>query len=216
MFERLEPIVLPIRKGVIYLMLPILVTLGGATGLAEVNHTTARASLPDSIVLGPTTSLEKARVCENLGSDVVLTGQREGFTDHLETLRNQLVRHEGIRLRPYRDINGDLSIGVGRNLSSIGISLDEALHLLDNDIARVTAMVDATWPWVADLTPTRRRVLYNMAFNLGITQLKSFKKMFAALKAKDYARASREMMRSRWASQVGNRAVELSQLMRRG
>ena len=46
----------------------------------------------------------------------------------------QLVRHEGLRLKPYRCTAGKLTIGVGRNLEDKGISQQEAYELLENDI----------------------------------------------------------------------------------
>ena len=48
-----------------------------------------------------------------------------------------------------------------------------------------------------------------MCFNLGITRLLKFKKFLGALESKDYKTASEEMMDSRWATQVGPRAVRL-------
>ena len=54
----------------------------------------------------------------------------------LDALKAQLTRHEGLRLKPYRDTLGHLTIGVGRNLSEVGISEAEAIALLDADIQR--------------------------------------------------------------------------------
>ena len=51
-----------------------------------------------------------------------------------EILIKELTRDEGMRLMPYRDTVGKLTIGVGRNLDDVGISLDEANMLLTNGI----------------------------------------------------------------------------------
>ena len=53
-----------------------------------------------------------------------------------------------------------------------------------------------------------------MAFNLGITRLQKFKKMFAALNAGDYHKASEEGLDSKWAKQVYNRAKRLMNRLR--
>ena len=45
------------------------------------------------------------------------------------TLKEQLIRDEGTRLKPYTDTTGHLTIGFGRNLSQVGISLAEAEYL---------------------------------------------------------------------------------------
>jgi lysozyme len=39
-----------------------------------------------------------------------------------DVLKQQLIDHEGMRLRPYRCTSKKLTIGVGRNLDDVGIS----------------------------------------------------------------------------------------------
>ncbi|MFQ5421037.1 MAG: hypothetical protein ACE5EY_11830, partial [Anaerolineae bacterium] len=56
----------------------------------------------------------------------------------------------------------------------------------------------------------------NMAFNLGRTRLARFGKMWAAIHIGDYALAAEEMLDSRWARQVGERAHRLAEMMRDG
>lgn len=53
-----------------------------------------------------------------------------------ESSIEELVRHEGLRLKPYKCSANSWTIGVGRNLDDIGISGSEALVLLKHDIAR--------------------------------------------------------------------------------
>ena len=53
-----------------------------------------------------------------------------------------------------------------------------------------------------------------MYVNLGPSGLLGFKKMHKALANKDYITASAEMLDSRWATQVGNRAIELSKIIK--
>ena len=134
-----------------------------------------------------------------------------------DRLREMLIRHEGMRLKPYRCPAGKLTIGVGRNLEDVGISEDEAFYLLDNDIRRAEATAaecagrhGVLWE---GLPEDARLVLLNMAFNLGY-RLGGFRKMFAALRKGDYEDAAREMLDSRWARQVGQRAIELAEIMK--
>jgi len=127
-----------------------------------------------------------------------------------------LIYHEGLRLKPYADSENTLTIGVGRNLDHVGISKEEALFLLRNDIARVSKELDANLPWWRSLSETRQKVLVSMAFNLGMGGLLSFTEMLSALESGDYAEAAAQMLASRWASQVGNRAVELAYMMENG
>lgn len=134
----------------------------------------------------------------------------------METLIDRITRHEGVRLKPYRDSLGKLSIGVGRCLDTNGISHDEAVVLLDNDIAKVTDQVQRAFPWTDFIDDTRRDVLIEMAFQLGIHGLMGFPKMLAALQAEDYDEAAKEMLDSAWHKQTPARCEELAGLMLKG
>ncbi len=128
----------------------------------------------------------------------------------------QLALHEGLRLKPYKDTVGKLTIGYGRNLDDVGISRGEAVILLDADMARAESDVLRLFPWVATLDEARQAVLVNMAFNMGIRGLSSFVLTLDAVKHGRYTEAADRMLESKWATQVGHRAVELSEQMRTG
>ncbi|MFZ9654660.1 MAG: glycoside hydrolase family protein [Limnohabitans sp.] len=134
----------------------------------------------------------------------------------LSLLQKQLILHEGVRLKPYRCTAGKLTIGIGRNLDDVGISQEEALGLLRNDIARALSAVRIELPWFDRLDDIRQRVVVDMAFNLGIDGLLAFKQTLAAVASGDYDRAATEMLNSRWAAQVGERARRLARMMRTG
>ncbi|UCE64516.1 MAG: glycoside hydrolase family protein [Nitrospirota bacterium] len=131
-------------------------------------------------------------------------------------IREMLIRHEGLRRKPYRDTVGKLTIGVGRNLDDVGISREEALVLLNNDIAKVRRDVKRAFPWFESLNTDRRNVVLNMVFNLGLSRFRGFKKTIAAIKEKRWEDAAKEMLDSKWAKQVKGRAQELSKIMRTG
>lgn len=118
-----------------------------------------------------------------------------------EALRDQLVRHEGIRLRVYKDTLGIETIGIGRNLRDRGITSAEALYLLDNDIDACLADC-LTFPWFANLDAVRSRAVLDLRFNLGPTRLRTFKKFLGAMSAYDYETAADELEDSQWALQV--------------
>jgi lysozyme len=134
----------------------------------------------------------------------------------MNDIRAQLIRDEGMVLTPYRDTTGKLTIGVGRNLDDVGISVAEAEAMLEHDLTKITAGIARLLPWTEDLDPARFGVLQNMAFNLGITGLLRFTKMLDALSRHDYATAANEMLDSLWAKQVGRRADRLATQMRSG
>ena len=134
----------------------------------------------------------------------------------METLEEQLIRHEGYRQFPYKCSAGKMTVAIGRNLEDRGISEDEAKYLLHNDITICKQELGLLYPIVKVVSSTRYNVLVNMCFNIGIKRLSGFKKMWQALSVGDYDEASRQMLDSKWAKQVGVRADELASIMRTG
>lgn len=134
----------------------------------------------------------------------------------LTLLRAELKRDEGVRLKPYRDLVGKLTIGTGRNLDDMGITENENNYLLNNDIFRVQAELTAYLPWWQALDAVRQRVLANMCFNLGINKLLGFQHSLYLVQIGQYDQAAEAMLQSHWAKQVGVRAVRLAEMMRRG
>ena len=135
----------------------------------------------------------------------------------MNRIKAQLVRHEGLRLKTYRCTAGKLTIGIGRNLEDRGISQKEAYAMLERDILDFEQQLLNEIPDVYNgLDEVRQSVLLNMCFNLGIKGLLEFKNTLAFIDAGDWERAANGMLASKWAKQVGRRAIELSELMRKG
>jgi len=125
-------------------------------------------------------------------------------------LVDQLKRDEGVELKPYKDTVGKTTIGVGRNLTDVGISMGEAEFLLENDITRTQVGLVKALPWTTGLDEARLGALLNMGFQLGISGLLGFKKFLKLMETKDFDAASKEMLDSEWATQSGDRALRLS------
>jgi lysozyme len=133
-----------------------------------------------------------------------------------DTLRQSLMKHEGLRLTPYKCTAGKVTIGYGRNLDDVGMTNDEAAAMLESDIDRCIAELDRVKPGWKTHDSARQNVLIEMVFNLGMPRLLGFKNMWAAVDRKDYVEASKQMLDSRWAVQVGQRAKTLAETMRTG
>lgn len=143
-------------------------------------------------------------------------------------VRDLIIKHEGVRLRPYTDSTGHKTIGVGHNLDAIPLA--PALYLSDgsitpavcdqvlsDDIAAATGgLVINCSPWFQELDDVRQAVLIDMAFNMGIRTLLTFQHTLGCVSAGNYASAAASMLASRWAQEVGIRAVEDAQMMRGG
>ena len=136
-------------------------------------------------------------------------------SEELDKLREELIRDEGLRLMPYTDTVGKLTIGIGRNLTDKGISNEEARMLLDSDIKEHLKLLDDNLEWWRTMSENRQRVLANLAFNMG-SKLLTFTNTLAAMKRGDYEAAADGMAQSKWATQVGPRATRLVQMMREG
>jgi len=129
----------------------------------------------------------------------------------IEKIKELLIKHEGLRLKPYKCPAGKLTIGVGRNIEDNGITKDEALYLLENDIKRCLKELEDIFGKEFFYYPEEIKiVLTDMIFNLGKSKFLKFKKMIQAVKDKNYMEMVKQMEDSKWCrQQVKNRCNEL-------
>lgn len=144
------------------------------------------------------------------------------MTPNDKLLIEELRRDEGVRYSPYLDSEGIKTVGVGHNLESQPLELsypltDEQVDLiLSADLVSVFHDLDGNIGWWRTLSYPRQRVLANMCFNLGITRLLGFRRMLLAVERGHYDQAAREMLQSKWATQVFGRAIRLAEMMAKG
>lgn len=129
-------------------------------------------------------------------------------------LQAMLIAQEGERLLPYTDSVGKLTIGVGHNLSDKGITKVQSMMFLNEDIADAIDDVRHCCSIYDQLSRPRQLVLVSMAFNLGRERLNGFVRFLGAVHRENWEDAAEEMLASKWAKQVGSRAIVLSQMMR--
>lgn len=129
-----------------------------------------------------------------------------------------LKQDEGLRLNAYRDTVGVWTVGYGHAHVPPNTVWNQAKAeaALIEDVKEHNAKLLKALPWVADLDPVRRRVLQNMAFNLGVDGLLGFKNTLEAVRTGRYNQAASGMLNSLWAKQVKGRAVRLAQEMLTG
>jgi lysozyme len=135
---------------------------------------------------------------------------------NMNQLIEQLKRHEGMELKPYKCTSDKLTIGIGRNLEDVGISEKEAELLLTNDIESAGRLLKDKFPWTMELDEVRFAALINFTFNVGIGTVSKFVNAMALLKEGNYDMASEEFLQSRWANQVGQRAIDVTEQIRTG
>ena len=131
-------------------------------------------------------------------------------------LQDLLRLHEGVKRFPYRCTAGKLTIGVGFNLDDVGLYPEEIDFILDNRIRRTEEEVERVFPWYNELDEVRQAVIVDMAYNMGIATLQQFKRTLGSVRDGDYVRAAAQMLQSKWARQVKNRAIRLSIMMETG
>jgi lysozyme len=138
------------------------------------------------------------------------------MSQYLAIARDQLPEDEGTRLKPYKDSVGVLTIGIGHNLEE-GIPPEVVALLFECDLSDAVATAMRYCPIFNELDEVRKAVLVNMAFNLGLTRLRLFKGMLAAIMKKDFRLAAWHMENSLWAKQVQkSRSERLIRMMRTG
>ena len=140
-------------------------------------------------------------------------------------LKEEITSDEGCVLEVYKDHLGYPTVGVGHLIletdeeynMGVGTPITQTRsdELLFQDLGIVLKECEdrfhnnwRDWPEEVKL------IIANMAFNLGLTRLVKFKKMFEALNAGDYKTASEEGLDSKWAKQVYNRAKRLMNRLR--
>ena len=150
--------------------------------------------------------------------------------------KNLIKKNEGLRLKPYKCTEGVLTIGYGYNLENnfypgvlqkLRVHFDD-LNATQQEIIELMKEKGITM-CVADflfnisfmeaerdcknlfsgfdyLSIHRQAVLLDMAFNLGYNRFSAFKNTIKAINSRDWKRAHNEMLDSKWAQQVPNRA----------
>ena len=143
-----------------------------------------------------------------------------------ESLEELLKRHEGVRQFVYDDATGkpvvagytlvgNPTIGVGRNLAGKGLSDKEVDSLCWTDLCECYGDVVS---WLDDgiktgsICETRFNALCSLAM-IGPTRLAGFIKLREAVLDSDWIRASEELLLSRYARQLPERAEELAQML---
>ena len=137
------------------------------------------------------------------------------MASHSTELRSSVRRHEGWRNKAYQDSEGIWTIGYGRNLQELVITKEQGEKWLEEDL-RVARLASKRFPEFTLMNPVRQDVFIEMVFNMGPSRVAGFRNMLAAIREGDWNDAADEMLDSKWARQVGRRAVRLAQIMRDG
>ena len=138
---------------------------------------------------------------------------------NIEALREQLKVDEGVKYEIYKDHLGYPTFGIGHLITEndpehgepdgTEISEDRVNEVFESDVAKFVSEAKILFSDLDELPDVAQQVIVNMAFNMGRPRLSKFKNFIAGVNDRDWTRAAEEMMDSRWATQVGDRAIRL-------
>jgi GH24 family phage-related lysozyme (muramidase) len=142
-----------------------------------------------------------------------------------EPLRDRIKSHEGYRDTVYKDHLMNSTIGYGHLCRKDEVWIEDKKYarkelekVFEYDFNKAVSQADTLLK--SRLSATKDTfnkdayfVLIEMIFQLGIGNVKKFKKMISALDNRNWLLASQEMLSSRWANQTPQRANELSKIM---
>ena len=140
---------------------------------------------------------------------------------NLEEIKSEIKKEEGFRDTVYDDHLGFATIGYGHLIKpsdnfKTGIKYDyktlDKLFEVDFQIAYQDSM-DLYKD--LDIADEAKEIIIHMCFQLGKPKTAKYKKMFEALRNKDYIEAGLQMESSLWAKQTPNRVMRLSEKMKK-
>jgi lysozyme len=145
-------------------------------------------------------------------------------------LKQMLERHEGRKNKPYKDIKGLTTIGVGHNVDGKGLPKDIKdwldMHgwiseemidrLLNADIADAQKDCRALYPDFDNFSQARQDALTDFVYNVGKGTAMAFIRTNKAINSGDWKSASEGLLKSLYAKQVKGRAIEIAKMLEDG
>jgi lysozyme len=123
---------------------------------------------------------------------------------------------EGCKLTAYKDTEGIWTIGWGTNLQSLRIDQELADKWKTEKIKSVIVSAKMFPEWQFLDTDARQNVFIEMVYNMGPMRVSGFTEMRKAITKQDWETAAKEGLSSKWATQVGQRANRLMEMLRTG
>jgi len=139
---------------------------------------------------------------------------------NIAQLREQLKIDEGVKYEIYKDHLGYDTFGIGHLVvkedSEFGkpvgtkVNEDRVNEVFEKDVQKMIKEAKILFPNFDSLPEEVQQVIVNMTFNMGRPRLSNFKKFILYINESKWEEASKEMLNSAWAKQVGKRAQRLS------
>lgn len=141
---------------------------------------------------------------------------------YLEIAQKLLLIHEGCKLTEYKCTAGHRTIGVGWNIDAhplpkgfgrmingkLTITQAEADDMLKVSMREHWEDLVAKLPWVEKLDEWRKAAMLDLAFNMGIGGLLTFKNTLGFISTGRYAEAGNGLLKSKWSKDVQKQRVD--------
>ena len=131
------------------------------------------------------------------------------------SLVESIKEGEGYRAKVYKCTEGYDTIGYGFAIKDLELDEEVCDLILDKKLDKLIDATNKKFPFLRELPQDKCEAVFEMVYQLGLTGVSKFKKMLKALERKDYDKASAEMLESLWAKQTPNRAIKLSNQMKK-
>ena len=142
----------------------------------------------------------------------------------LQQLRTEIEADEGNVSEIYLDHRSLPTFGIGHLIKKtdpehgmpVGtpVSRKRINSCFDSDIQGTIEDCEKLYKGFYKLPEEVKLILCNMMYNLGYTRLSKFSKLKASIDKSDWKNASKEMYKSKWRTQVPNRAERLINRMK--
>lgn len=131
---------------------------------------------------------------------------------------------ENYKARPYYCTAGIPTIGYGKVIGKKGEPLPNiTANRAEEDLFVKEKIRELSYALMSRYSvawnkcnQARQAILISMAYQLGLTGVSQFQKMWMALSNGDFSLAAKEMLNSKWAKQTPNRAKRHVEQMERG
>ena len=131
---------------------------------------------------------------------------------------------EGFRERVYLCSEGYPTTGLGTKIGPKGADLSNYTFTVNRAIAEAMMKKELSYAehelskcdWFLGLDLERSKIIMSMCYQMGVSGVFKFKNMIAAIERKDWDRASKEALSSKWARQTPERALRHAQVLLTG
>ena len=130
------------------------------------------------------------------------------------SLIESIKKHEGYVGVVYKDSLGIDTIGYGFAIKDLVLDEDISEMILKRKLDVLIYNVNNKFEFLKDSPKEAQEVVYEMAYQMGVSGVSKFKKFLQALEEKDYGWAAIEMLDSRWSKQTPQRAQRLSNIIK--